>query len=172
MNGGALSWASRRQECVALATTEAEYLALCDIAREVTWVRSLLRFMCEELSKPTIVLQDNMSTIALAENGRTSKRSKDIEIRYHYTREKIVDGTIKLRYCRRLRALSTEDVRCGNRRHWQFGRECQIRRCRGCGLQGCSRCDLPVTGSDGNRPAIAYMDATGPGALDRSDVLD
>jgi hypothetical protein len=42
LNGGAISWASRRQECAALSTTEAEYIALCAAAREAAWLRGLL----------------------------------------------------------------------------------------------------------------------------------
>jgi hypothetical protein len=99
LNGGAISWASRRQECAALSTTEAEYIALCSAAREAAWLRGLLHFMGVAQPGPTTIYQDNQSTIALAENGKISRRSKHIEIRYHYTRDKIGDQTIQLVYC-------------------------------------------------------------------------
>jgi len=97
--GGAISWASRRQECAALSTTEAEYMALCAAAKEVAWLRGLLDFMGFRQEGSTTIYQDNQSTIALAENGKVSRRSKHIEVRFHYTREKIQDGAVKLVYC-------------------------------------------------------------------------
>jgi hypothetical protein len=99
LNGGAISWASRRQECAALSTTKAEYMALCSATKEVAWLRGLLEFIGFAEPAATTVYQDNQSTIALAENGRVSRRSKHIEVRFHFTRDKIMDGTIKLAYC-------------------------------------------------------------------------
>ena len=99
LNGGAISWASRRQECAALSTTEAEYMALCSATKEVAWLRGLLEFVGFPEPAATTIYQDNQSTIALAENGRVSRRSKHIEVRFHFTRGKITDGTIRLNYC-------------------------------------------------------------------------
>ena len=41
MNGGAISWKSRKQTCVALSTAEAEYVALASAAQETAWMRQL-----------------------------------------------------------------------------------------------------------------------------------
>ena len=97
--GGPVSWASRRQDCVALSTTEAEYIALCVASQEAVWLRGLLQDLGQAQTEPTIIKEDNQSTIALATNGRTSRRSKHIEVRFHFTRSKIEDGSIRLEYC-------------------------------------------------------------------------
>ena len=99
LNGGPVSWASRRQGCVSLSTTEAEYIALCAATQEVVWLRGLLSSLGQPQHRPTTIFEDNQSTIALAEFGRTSRRSKHIEVKYHYTRSKIEDGSIALQYC-------------------------------------------------------------------------
>lgn len=42
MNGGGVSWASKRQPTVALSTTEAEYMALAQATKEAVWLRGFL----------------------------------------------------------------------------------------------------------------------------------
>jgi hypothetical protein len=95
----ALGWGSKKQECVALSTTEAEYIALCTATREAAWLRGLLGFLRCVQHTPTTMYQDNQSTIVLVNNGQTSRRTKHIEVRFHYTRSKILDGTIRIEYC-------------------------------------------------------------------------
>jgi hypothetical protein len=49
--------------------------------------------------EPVTILADNQGSIKLAENDSTSKRTKHIEIRYHFTKNAIMDGEIVLEYC-------------------------------------------------------------------------
>ena len=42
MGSGLISWFSRKQSCVALSITEAEYVAACSASCEVVWMRKLL----------------------------------------------------------------------------------------------------------------------------------
>lgn len=48
---------------------------------------------------PTVVYQDNQSTIVLVGNGQTSRRTKHIKVHFYYTHDKISDNTIKIEYC-------------------------------------------------------------------------
>ena len=41
-NGGAVSWMSSKQDTVADSTTEAEYIAACEAAKEGVWIRHFL----------------------------------------------------------------------------------------------------------------------------------
>ena len=51
MGGGAcVSWFSRTQKCVTLLTTEAEYVALADVVKEVLFLRQVWRFMLPDVS--------------------------------------------------------------------------------------------------------------------------
>ena len=38
LNGGPLTWKSKKQSCVALSTSEAEYIALSGAAQECIWL--------------------------------------------------------------------------------------------------------------------------------------
>ncbi|XP_062704203.1 uncharacterized protein LOC134286584 [Aedes albopictus] len=57
-SGGAVSWASRRQDCVTLSTLEAEYVALTETCQEVVWMRRLLGDLGEEQTTATVVNED------------------------------------------------------------------------------------------------------------------
>ena len=41
ISGGAVTWRSKKQSCVALSTAEAEYMALSSAAQEAVWLRQL-----------------------------------------------------------------------------------------------------------------------------------
>ena len=99
MNGAAISWMSKRQPTVASSTAEAEYTALFSgTGGNVSFLRQLLTdigIVCETI----IMHEDNQPAIFIANNPTTSSHSKHFDVRLHYTREKVQEGTIKLQYC-------------------------------------------------------------------------
>ena len=84
--GGAISWTSRAQKTIALSSTEAEYMVLSDCSRQVVWMHTLLGELGYNL-KPIPICGDNQGSIFITSNPVTKKRSKHIDIRYHYIRE-------------------------------------------------------------------------------------
>ena len=99
MNGGAISWKSRKQTCVALSTAEAEYVALASAAQETAWIRQLLNDLHHQQDDPTILYEDNQAAVAISKNSQLHTKMKHIAIRYHYVREKALDKTIDVQYC-------------------------------------------------------------------------
>ena len=99
IDGGAVSWAAKRQEIVALSTTEAEYVATTHAAKEAVWLRRLIGEAFRPLIDPTPLYCDNQSAIALTKDGQYHARTKHIDIRYHFIRFVIDNGTVKLIYC-------------------------------------------------------------------------
>ena len=93
--GGLISWTSRAQKTVALSSTEAEYMALSDCSRQVVWMHTLLGELGYRL-KPVPICGDNQGSIFIASNPVTEKRSKHIDIRYHYIREVIERKLVEL----------------------------------------------------------------------------
>ncbi|GAU20588.1 hypothetical protein TSUD_297610 [Trifolium subterraneum] len=80
--GAPISWCSRKEPVVALSTCEAEYIAA-------------------SLSACQVILKvDKMSAINLAKNPIAHGRSKHIELRFHYLREQVGNGKLKLEHCR------------------------------------------------------------------------
>lgn len=99
LGNGAISWQSQKQGTIALSTVEAEYVALSGATQEAIWLRRLMRDLSTSVEKPTVIMEDNQGAIALAGNPIGHKRTKHIDIRYHFIREKVQDGTIVLEYC-------------------------------------------------------------------------
>jgi len=56
----------------------------------------LLKTMSIPIEKPCIVYEDNRATIKIAENATAMKRTKHIDIRHHFLREHVENGTIKI----------------------------------------------------------------------------
>ena len=99
VGGTAVTWRSQKQSCVALSTAEAEYMALCSAAQEAVWMRELSSDLGNQQSQPTLIHEDNQSAIAMAKNPQFHKRSKHINIKYHYVREQVNNGKIVVNYC-------------------------------------------------------------------------
>jgi len=62
-NGGTISWVCRKQSCVALSSTEAEYIALAEACQEAVWLRNLLEDFNEKQEQPTIIFEDNKAAL-------------------------------------------------------------------------------------------------------------
>jgi len=100
IDGGAVSWSSKKQELVTLSTMEAEYVAATHAAKELVWFRRLLGEIFRPLNVPINLFSDNQSAIALAHsNGQFHARTKHIDIRYHFIKFCIEDLSIDLIYC-------------------------------------------------------------------------
>lgn len=99
IDGGAVSWSSKRQEIISLSTTESEYVAATHASKEAIWLRQLIGQIFSPLTSPTTLFCDNQSAIALAKDHQFHARSKHIDIRYHFLRWITEKGTIQLIYC-------------------------------------------------------------------------
>uniref|UniRef100_A0A2N9EYJ2 Integrase catalytic domain-containing protein n=1 Tax=Fagus sylvatica TaxID=28930 RepID=A0A2N9EYJ2_FAGSY len=89
--GGAIVWKSKKQECVAQSTMEAEYVALNAAAKEAIFLKQFLAELqiVECVQKPIPIFCDNNSAIAISKDPRCHSRAKHIEGRYHYIRDMI-----------------------------------------------------------------------------------
>ena len=98
LNGAAISWTSRKQvsSAQALSTTEAEYRAACEAAKEAMFLRALLNDLSFSQINPTKIYVDNTGAKNIAKNPVVSKRSKHIDLRYHYLRRLVRDEAVEL----------------------------------------------------------------------------
>ena len=94
VDGGAVSWSSKKKELVTLSAAEAEYVAQTHVEKEALWLCRLLTENFKSMDMPTTLFSDSKSAIALAHDGHYHARTKHINIRYI-----IEAGTIKLFYC-------------------------------------------------------------------------
>ncbi|GJY90752.1 retrotransposon protein, putative, ty1-copia subclass [Tanacetum coccineum] len=90
-----VSWKATLQYVVALSTTEAEYMALTEAVKEVIWLRGLLEELGVELNTMAVNC-DNQGAIHLSHNHVFHKRTKHINVRYHFIREVLEAMLVKV----------------------------------------------------------------------------
>ena len=74
-------------------------MALSTATQEAVWLKHLLEEMTQEDIGPVPMMEDNQGAIALTKNPVLQKRTKHIDVRYHYTREAAEQEIIKIDYC-------------------------------------------------------------------------
>nr|GEV23562.1 hypothetical protein [Tanacetum cinerariifolium] len=90
-----ISWSSKRKKSVAISSTEAEYIALSRCCAQILWMRSQLSDYGLGFNKIPMYC-DNKCAIALCYNNVQHSQSKHIDIRYHFIKEQVENGVIKL----------------------------------------------------------------------------
>ena len=93
MFGDPIVWSSRKQECIALSTTEAEYVAMTEAAREIVFIHALSSEIKIPISLPITLFEDNTSAIKLSKTLE-NKRTKHVEVKYHFIRKLVADKFI------------------------------------------------------------------------------
>lgn len=96
--GAAISYQSKKQKTTALSSMEAEYIAVAELVQEVLWLSGLYQELGIQLSTPILINEDNQSCIAYSKNDVNHGRAKHIDIKYHFVKDLIKEGKIKLQY--------------------------------------------------------------------------
>ncbi|MCI32646.1 cationic amino acid transporter 1-like [Trifolium medium] len=95
-----ISWSSKKHTMVALSTCEAEYISACYATCQGVWLQSLLREIKMNQQEEFELMIDNKSAISLAKNPIAHGRSKHIETKFHYLRDQVCNGRLKLTHCK------------------------------------------------------------------------
>ncbi|KAJ9567756.1 hypothetical protein OSB04_003722, partial [Centaurea solstitialis] len=98
LNGGAISWKSSKQDTIADSTTEAEYIATSDAAKETVWLRNFLSdlIVVASISRPIDIFCDNSGAVAQAQEPREHHKSRHVLRKYHLIREIIGRGDVRI----------------------------------------------------------------------------
>jgi Reverse transcriptase (RNA-dependent DNA polymerase) len=94
--GALIAWKSKSGRSVTLSSTEAEYYATSEVAKEIIFAKQVIESMGLRLSYPIIIKCDNVGAIYLSNNYTTGQRTKHIDVRCHFVREYIEDGILKV----------------------------------------------------------------------------
>ena len=98
--GCAITWKAKKQQTVALSSTEAEYMALGDAVKELLWLKQLLNHVGLKFKSPPIIFEDNEGCKLLSNHPVHHQRTKHIDIRHHFVRNHIDNGIFKLESAR------------------------------------------------------------------------
>ena len=93
-----IAWRSKGMKSVVLSTTEAEYMALSEVVKELKYIVQLLETMNIEVKLPITVHVDNVGAIWLSNNGNTGYRTKHIDIRTSSVKAYQEDGKIIIKF--------------------------------------------------------------------------
>nr|GFA06688.1 retrovirus-related Pol polyprotein from transposon TNT 1-94 [Tanacetum cinerariifolium] len=94
-----VSWMSKKQNCTAMSTAEAEYVALSVSCAQVMWMRTQLQDYGFNYNKIPLYC-DSQSTITISCNLVQHSRTKYIHTRYHFIKEHVKNGIIELYFVR------------------------------------------------------------------------
>ncbi|CAI7797062.1 unnamed protein product [Closterium sp. NIES-53] len=98
VGGGPTAWESKKQVDQALSSVESEYMALFRAVREIVWQRHLLAELGEEQQGPTPLYRDSQGAIALAKNPVLHGLTKQMRVKWHWTRSMVAAGEVELHY--------------------------------------------------------------------------
>ncbi|XP_065624249.1 secreted RxLR effector protein 161-like [Quercus suber] len=96
LEGGAISWKSAKQSCIADSTMEVEYIATCQAAKEAVWLKKFLFDLgvvrIEQV--PITLFYDNSEAVAQSKDPRNQKKGKHIEREYRIIRDIVARGDV------------------------------------------------------------------------------
>ena len=98
--GGAIVWASKKQHTVALSSVESEYVAASQCAAEGTWLTRLADEVGLYDPEPLPIYCDSTGAANLAKNPVQHQRTKHVDIKYHFVRQKVCAGEVTMLYVR------------------------------------------------------------------------
>jgi hypothetical protein len=100
LNDAPIATKSKLGRSVVLSSTEAEYFALSEVAKEILFAKQLLETCGINVELPIIVRVDNVGAIFLTNNFSVSQRTKHIDTRTHFVREYVEDDIVKIIFIR------------------------------------------------------------------------
>ena len=96
--GGACIWRSAKQRSTSSSSTEAEYVSMCEAGKQLVWASRLMSQLHLRPNKAIDLKGDNQGCLALIKNPEHHSRTKHIDVQYHYIREIVDDGLIRISY--------------------------------------------------------------------------
>jgi hypothetical protein len=91
-----VSWDAKRQPVVSRSSAEAEYHAVANGVAEASWLCQLLHELHNPLKRSTLVYCDNVSAVYLSTNLVQHQRTKHVEIKLHFFRERVAAGDVRV----------------------------------------------------------------------------
>ncbi|KAM2061615.1 hypothetical protein ACFX1T_046653 [Malus domestica] len=107
LNGGAVSWKSKKQDVIADSTTEAEYVAAAEADKEAFWMKKFITELgvVPTITSPVTLYCDNSGAIAQAKEPRAHQKNKYFDRRFNIIRRYVAEGKVNI-----LKVASADNV--------------------------------------------------------------
>ena len=94
LGGGAVSWRSIKQKCIADSTTKAKYVVACEVAKEAVWRKKFLMELgvVQASLSPITLYCDNSGAVAQSKEPRNNGKGKHVQRKYHLIRDIVQRG--------------------------------------------------------------------------------
>ncbi|KAL9225966.1 hypothetical protein vseg_001835 [Gypsophila vaccaria] len=98
LNGAAVSWKSSKQSVIADSTTESEYIAASEAAKEAIWMRNFLQGLTvvPSVKEPITLYCDNSGAIFRAKEPKSSNKSRHVLRKAHLIRDYVEQQEIAI----------------------------------------------------------------------------
>ncbi|GAV59353.1 LOW QUALITY PROTEIN: hypothetical protein CFOL_v3_02884, partial [Cephalotus follicularis] len=106
VGGNLVSWKSKKQSVVTRSSVESEYRAMANVTCELMWTRQLLSELGFGDPSPMQLWCDNQAAIHIGSNPVFHKRTKHIEVDYHFIREKLQQKLISTDFVKTAKQLA------------------------------------------------------------------
>ena len=93
-----VAWKGKNMKSVVLSTTEAEYVTVSEVVKEIKVLYQMIRSMDIKVPLPIKVQVDNVGANWLANNSSESERTKHVESRAHFVRDTIKVQVIEINF--------------------------------------------------------------------------
>ncbi|GJT51698.1 hypothetical protein Tco_0977855 [Tanacetum coccineum] len=100
-----VSWKSKKQDCTAMSSVEAEYVVLSASCAQVMWTRTHLKDYGFNYNKIPLYC-NSQSTIVITCNSVQHSRTMHIHTRYHFIKEQVENGIIELYFVKTVYQLA------------------------------------------------------------------
>ncbi|GKF13582.1 hypothetical protein Tco_0055044 [Tanacetum coccineum] len=97
LGGKLVCWSAKKQQSIAISSTEAEYVAAVGCCANILWMKSQLTDY-DIIYENVPIICDNTSAIAISNNLVLHSRTKHIDIRYYFIRDHVLKGDIELHF--------------------------------------------------------------------------
>ncbi|KAG5865328.1 hypothetical protein JTB14_015121 [Gonioctena quinquepunctata] len=95
--GAMFDWRCKEQTCVALSSTEAEFISLSEASQQAIYLKGLLQDFQQDVTT-TVMFEDNQSCLKLLDNEKMSDRIKHIETKYNFVKNLKLTNKISKKY--------------------------------------------------------------------------
>ena len=107
LDGKLIIWQSKKQTCVSLSTSEAEYIVVASCTSQIIWIQSQLRDYGISLKKISLYCESE-SAIRIFHNPIQHSKPKHIALRYHFIKDHVENGNVEVHFSRL--AYQLEDI--------------------------------------------------------------
>ncbi|KAL6346538.1 hypothetical protein AAG906_000156 [Vitis piasezkii] len=100
MAGGVVSWKSVKQTLTASSTMEVEYVACYEACCHAMWMQNFISALgvVDSISRPLKLFCDNSAAVAFSKNTRSISRSKHIDVKFYFVKEKVAESLIDIEH--------------------------------------------------------------------------